>query len=354
MPDSPSAVVTFLYRLLAWRAPAWVRYAGTTAIVVLVLLLRLALPFPGFPFLLFVPALFLSAVLFGSGAGLYGTVLSAVLVAYFIIEPVYSFVVPGSQVFSIAVYVFVGACISLLCVALRALLDRAVAAEREKSLLLDELAHRTKNNLQMIASLLALQARGQPDPAARAALDSAVARVQVIARLHDTLQPGGRDAVVDMRDYLDGLCRALGETLAELRPVAVRVSAERVELDAVLAGPVGLIVNELVTNAFKYAFPDGRGGTIEVGFRRAPGARLELAVRDDGVGLPPGGAEGLGSRLTRMLVQQLDGDIVRADAGPGCAVAVTFPDPAAAERGRGSGREAIRPVRAGGPAGTAG
>jgi two-component sensor histidine kinase len=106
-----------------------------------------------------------------------------------------------------------------------------------------------------------------------------------------------------------------------IRPIAVRVDADRFSLPTEVAVPIGLIVNELVTNAFKYAFPDEREGLIVVGLRRVSEGRLLLRVCDNGAGCPDDPAEGLGSRLVRLLVQQLKGSVVRRKMEPrGCEI----------------------------------
>ncbi len=126
---------------------------------------------------------------------------------------------------------------------------------------------------------------------------------------------------MNLRDYLEDLCRNLGDSLRDLRPVAVRVDVEPIMTGTDRAVPLGLIVNELVTNAFKYAFPDGSEGAVDVTLRRVGEGEVELIVKDNGVGCTSL-KEGLGSRLTRLLVQQLGGSISREVATPGCIVRV--------------------------------
>jgi two-component sensor histidine kinase len=203
-------------------------------------------------------------------------------------------------------------------------LERAQTAEREKDLLLQELAHRTKNNLQIIASVLALQARSIEHPEIRQIFDGAVTRVRVIANAHSRLHASGDQAVVNMRVYLTDLCQDLGASLRDIRPVAVRVEADPLHVSTDKAVPIGLIVNELVTNAFKYAFQDGEEGAITVTLRDRGDGVAQLVVEDNGVGCPPLQHEGLGSRLVRLLAQQIGGSIVRESVSPGCRVTATL------------------------------
>jgi two-component sensor histidine kinase len=129
-------------------------------------------------------------------------------------------------------------------------------------LLLREVMHRTKNNLTTIIALLRLQSRSSDDPALSQSLESAAGRAQVVADVHDFLSHATPGQSVDMKRYLDELGHKIGNALRGIRPVAVHVNAEHVE-PAEKAVPVGIIVNELVTNSFKYAFANPTPGRIE-------------------------------------------------------------------------------------------
>jgi two-component sensor histidine kinase len=132
--------------------------------------------------------------------------------------------------------------------------------------------------------------------------------------------------LVDMREYLTVCCQHLGDALRDVRPIAVNVNAAQILLRDDRAVSVGLIVNELVTNAFKYAFPDDRGGTVNVMVHRESDGRLELVVEDNGKGCPEDAKEGLGSRIVRLLAQQLGSTLRRTAANPGCRVSLTIPE----------------------------
>ncbi len=159
----------------------------------------------------------------------------------------------------------------------------------------------------------------------RAALKSAVGRIQVIARAHDRLQRRDPVATVRVDDYLHDLCHGLGELLRDVQPIAVTVRAEQIKLPTSVAIPLGLLTNELVTNAFKYAFPGDREGTIQVSLKRVDETWAELSVADDGVGCTGEPRQGLGTRLTTLLSRQLGGTIAREPVNPGCRVVVRFP-----------------------------
>jgi two-component sensor histidine kinase len=126
--------------------------------------------------------------------------------------------------------------------------------------------------------------------------------------------------------YLTVCCRNLGDALREVRPIAVNVSVSQIYLRSEEAVAVGLIVNELVTNAFKYAFPDDRGGTVNVMLHDKDASELELVVEDNGKGCPEDVKEGIGSRIVRLLAQQLGSTIRREAANPGCRVSFTIPE----------------------------
>jgi PAS domain S-box-containing protein len=162
------------------------------------------------------------------------------------------------------------------------------AALREKEVLLKEIHHRVKNNLQVISSMLNLQAMHLPDATARSMFAESQGRVQSIALVHESLYRSKDLSSVSFVDYLSSLVDSVFHTQsAPGRHVEALVEAEDVHLPVAVAIPCGLIVNELVTNALKHAFPDGREGKIRVGLRRVGDGHIELSVADDGVGMPP-------------------------------------------------------------------
>ncbi len=181
-----------------------------------------------------------------------------------------------------------------------------------------------KNDLALLSSMIALQARSQSSPPVRAALESAAARLHVVAKGQDQLQFATSDQTVNLQEYLEDVCRRLGEALRGVRPIAVRVNCEKVIIESRQAIRIGLIVNELATNALKHAFPGDRGGTIQVRLRRRP-TDLIIVVEDDGVGRSEDVQVGLGSRLVMLLAQQSGGSIEREPANPGCRVVITIP-----------------------------
>ncbi|MEP7122909.1 MAG: PAS domain S-box protein [Byssovorax sp.] len=206
--------------------------------------------------------------------------------------------------------------------------DRRLKASLvEKEILLKEVHHRVKNNLQVISSLLNIEAGRMVHPEAIAAFRKSQTRVRSIAAFHEGAYQATDLAHVDMGRYLDDLVRGVRSTYGALgEGVRATVDAASVVLGADLAIPCGLIANELITNAFKHAFPDGHG-TVGVTLSQRDG-ELVLRVVDDGVGLPQGfdlaSLTSLGLQLVQTLSEQIRGAL-RVDRGdPGAAFTVTF------------------------------
>lgn len=208
------------------------------------------------------------------------------------------------------------------------------AAERHKAELLAELNHRVKNNLAIVASLLTLQARGK-SAEVREQLDRAVDRIQAIADLHAGLNQADDPEEVDIQAYLETLARRLSRSLSEDTRVRVEVEAPATRLRLDLAVDLGIVVNELVTNAAKHAYPPPAEGMVTVRLKTAPG-ELVLFVGDAGKGLPAGGpaASGLGMRVVKSLIQKRGGALTTRNA-PGACFEIRLPwtaaDPAEAQ-----------------------
>jgi two-component sensor histidine kinase len=181
---------------------------------------------------------------------------------------------------------------------------------REKETLLKEVHHRVKNNLQVIASLLRLQARHLRDDQSRAMFQESQNRVHSISLVHEMLYRAADLARVDFDDYLKTLTKNLADGWPEgAGSIEIAVEASGVQLAVDTAIPCGLIVNELVTNSLKHAFPDGRSGSIRVRARWGPADWLTLSVQDNGIGLPENldvrRSGSLGLDLVSTLTRQL-------------------------------------------------
>ena len=203
------------------------------------------------------------------------------------------------------------------------------ASLREKELLLQEIHHRVKNNLQIITSLINMQRRRLQDVTTRETLEQCQHRVQAIALIHEKLYLSKNLASVPLADYIRGLScdivRAAGAPPATLS-LDMAIGDEALAIDVAI--PCGLILNELLSNALKHAFPDGRWGSIRISCSRVGNDRLQLAITDNGVGLP---AEfnikrcpSMGLQLVDTLARQLGAQLEIAVGAPTC-FQLTFP-----------------------------
>lgn len=198
----------------------------------------------------------------------------------------------------------------------------------QKEVLLRELHHRVKNNLQVVASLVALQARSA-GPEAKRDLASLFPRIQAISRLHEFFYRGANAEVADLLPYLHGLAQAALAASGMHDRIALRVRGDAVVLPLDRATPLALIVAELVTNACKHAFPgDANSGQITI-TTEAAADQVQVTVSDNGQGLAAGRRENgssLGLKLVSLLGQQLEAEIAQESSpGQGFTVSVKFP-----------------------------
>jgi two-component sensor histidine kinase len=200
---------------------------------------------------------------------------------------------------------------------------------REKEALLGEIHHRVKNNMQVVSSLLALQARAVSNDETKRMLEDTRNRIHSMAMLHETLYESGELAAVDFPKYILQMTNYLFRSYGvESERIRVHTDVEDVNLNLDAALPCGLLVNEVITNALKHAFPEGRGGEVRIVLReRLPGA-AGLELSDDGVGLPEGldwaTSRSLGLRLIRELARQLSATL-DIESARGTRVRLTFP-----------------------------
>jgi PAS domain S-box-containing protein len=199
---------------------------------------------------------------------------------------------------------------------------------REKEVLLKEVHHRVKNNLQLMSSILDLQAQCVTDEERTDVLQNTQNRIRSMALIHEKLFKTEDVAHVNFEDYVRTLVRHLERSLNLRERVAIELDVEPVHLDVDQAVLGGLIVNELVSNTFQHAFPDQTGGTVRIQLKTSSGGCYRLTVSDDGVGLPEEidaeQAGTLGLELVHLLTQQLAGSlyIVR---GQGTTFTIDFP-----------------------------
>lgn len=205
------------------------------------------------------------------------------------------------------------------------------ASLQEKEVLLREVHHRVKNNLQMIQSLLNLQRRSIQDPQVLSVLTDSQNRVKAMALVHEKLYQTDRLSQINFQDYLRSLMRDLLKSYG-LNPATTTLSIQVADLELALdmAIACGLIINELFSNAIKYAFPDGRTGQILIQFNADRPDCYELVVADDGVGIPEAinlsTSRSLGLRLVNALTRQLRGTL-KLERDDGTQFTITFAKP---------------------------
>ena len=205
------------------------------------------------------------------------------------------------------------------------------AALERHQFLLEEMNHRVKNSLAIVAAMLKLQASDVNDRSLAVHLEEASRRVLAVARAHEKLFQGSEIEKLDVGRYIEVLCKDLVETAGQCEVIATIEPGIETATDRAVSA--ALIVNELITNACKYAYTDRAGGKVWVSVTPAGGDSFHLSVRDEGVGLPKGlnprTAKSLGMRIVNAFIEQLKGsmEVVRHD--PGTEIVVTIPKQAA-------------------------
>ncbi len=201
----------------------------------------------------------------------------------------------------------------------------------EKEFLLKEIHHRVKNNLEIVSSLLALQSEQIKDPEAKKTMLNSQQRVHSMSMIHQKLYQGISMSHIEMKEYFESLGDYIIKTYGKEDQITLICDMSPIEVDIDYAIPIGLIVNELLSNSLKYAFPDRKKGQIRVGLQQR-GTVLHLEVSDNGVGKSTNSnarGTGFGSQLIRLLTQQLEGDMTLQVEG-GTAVSFNFQLPKAA------------------------
>lgn len=318
-------------------APAWVTQIAFAIFclgveVIVRLLINLAAPGAA-PFALIYPAILAATLFAGWQCGLIVLVASELLAWYFVIPTVRSFALADPADASRLVVIFLSGLLVITLADIFRRAARSAAAARnaqleERDLLLREIDHRTKNNFMMVASLVDIQRRRSADPAVKDALTAMLNRIDSFARAHRHLYHDPRNVeAVEMRGYIAELCEALAQALMLHGAIALTCATDSALVDRDRAVTIGLLINELVTNAAKHAFTDRESGTIQVEFRRADEG-WRLTVADDGVGIsaaqPASADGGLGQRLVDAFVRQARGAISTESTNAGTCVTVDF------------------------------
>ncbi len=182
---------------------------------------------------------------------------------------------------------------------------------KEKEFLLKEIHHRVKNNLEIVSSLLALQSEQITDKQVRDAMQKSQHRVHSMSMIHQKLYQSKSMSAIEMKEYFANLGNYIVDTFGARERICVECKMDRLELDVDTAVPIGLIVNELLTNSLKYAFPNGEKGRVIIKLSEKQG-HLFLEVSDNGIGKPLSGTNegtGFGTQLVSLLTKQLEGNM---------------------------------------------
>ena len=321
-----------LRTLQSW--PSSVRLAITGIAVGTTCLLQLPIEneVPGEPFLLFLVVVVASTLAFGAISGLV-SVASTTILSIMFFEPYAVFTLRhAADLIKIELYAMLASCSVVAFARLGSMLiaegekaDRFMHLEESKSMLLREMAHGVANNFSSIAAFVGMKSITVRDAQARSVLDETAQLIRVMARVHGRLRERERDVSLGSQTLLEGLCADLKTSMARDRPISIECEADDRALDADQAISLGLIVNELVTNAIKHAFPNGRGGCIRVGLD-ALGDQLRLVVEDDGTGFDGKRSDaGIGQELVRGLSRQLGGDLETRATKKGSSFHLSFP-----------------------------
>ena len=201
----------------------------------------------------------------------------------------------------------------------------ATAADRHRDTLAAELAHRIKNSLQIISAFVSFEIRRASEPCV-VGYRAMQARINAVAELYEVIASSTAFGPVYMPNYLAGIASSLRSSLlGDASGITISVVADALEIDPDHAVPMGLLANELATNAVKYAFPSGTG-KIEIGFRNRDDG-VVLTIHDNGIGLgaAPKGGTGMGSRFVAAFAKQLGGSVATASGSSGTTVTVRFP-----------------------------
>ncbi len=205
--------------------------------------------------------------------------------------------------------------------------QKLAATVLEKEVLLKEVYHRVKNNLQTVSSVLAIQSDSISDPVMRGMFLDNQQRVRSMALIHEKLYRSKTLAHIDFRDYLESLAGSLFRTYGVADNITLKVDVHDVDLDIDTSITCGLLINELLSNALKHAFPDGRDGEVSISMHAAEGGGFSLSFSDNGIGFPAElgnrKRDSLGVTLINSLVKQLGGTMTVTTTG-GTKYVITF------------------------------
>ena len=319
-------------RLLSGIAPRWVSRTGCAVLGIgLAVLLRFIVEqiSPGAaPFAFVYPAALMATLLGGWQAGI-GTLAGTELLAWIFVVPKGPGGVHTEQQIAGAILVALTAAAVIAVGEGFRVAAQKIVAERnaklaERELLFRELQHRVGNDFTIVNSLLDLQRRRSTDPETRQAFEQAMGRIRSVARVHHHLYTLPDIGAIDFRQYLSDLCTALAQAAFPPTGLYLRCHCDQAYMPRNRAVAVGLVTNELVTNAVKHAFPNDRSGNIDVRFQKNDSG-WSLSVADDGIGSSQTQPKtGLGSSLLEEFARQAGGTL-SVETGDGTSARLILP-----------------------------
>lgn len=324
MKATLSQAESMLQRAQGWSAA--MRYLAATGIVVATALLRWLLDrwLHDYNYFLFEFAVVICALFLDMPSSVWAMILSAFIATYWFIGPPDTFDLAGSDVVALLLFILVCLVLSMIAEMKRGLIERLRATQEEKDTLYRELYHRTRNNLQIISTTIALQRRNASNPDVRENLDEVAERISGFARMSELLHMAGTSGTLDARDYFRTLAADLRFSLAARRPIAIECEADSVPISRDVAETLGIALNELVTNALKHAFAEETSGNLDVHFE-ATDRELILSVQDNGKGCPPEASAGTGWRIITSVARRYQGTMTVQNAAPGCRAVLRLP-----------------------------
>lgn len=316
--------------LLSWThaQPVFVIYGLATGIVAIATATRWVLgPFIGsYLFLAFLAAVVACAVLLGRGSSFYALLLGAFLAIFLFIEPSYSLVMTRADTVALFLFLAIGLVSAAAIEGLRALAHDLQATEHRHDVLARELHHRTRNNLQLLIATTAMYHYRAESEETKQILGAVRERIASFGLLQELIySPTSSGCGVEAADLIDGLCNAFSASLLLHQPITLSRSVSPVRIPRTIAAAIAIAVNELVTNAVKYAYPDHRPGSILIQLRVESDHLLAVTVQDDGTGCPIPPPRGTGLSLISALLKPHQGEICHEDAAPGCRAIVRLP-----------------------------
>lgn len=292
------------------RASPLKSYAAALAVAAVFVGLRIGLRefLEGAPFLLLVPAIIFAAFLGGVGAGLAAVLATAIGAWYLFLPPVNSWALDAAGAVQLAIYALLGSLGAVMVGWLMSIAEHVADFEEHEKELLRELQHRVKNHVQIVSSLLQIQAR-RADPTTQAALNDAGRRLSTISTVYGSLYRSGHQ--IDFKTHLEELCHVASRAAPDTH-YEFKVDAQPVSWGMDLVMPLSLIAGELIANAIKHGCANTSNGRVEVVLGRAHGD-VTLTVSDSGASLPDDfdveKTKGLGLQLVRTLSRQIQGKL---------------------------------------------